>query len=332
MMLTGHIDVVPPGPPSHWRTPPFAATVADGRVAGRGAVDMKGGVASMLMAASVVREAGARLAGDIVFTTVVDEEIGGMGTLAMVDRGFRADAGLLTEATALASSPICHGILWGRIVIDGIGGHAELLPKSWDKGGPVDAVWLMREVLDGIDVLNRRWANDPRKRHPLMELPNQVIVTEVKAGEHPSSFAGAAEIIIDVQYLPWEKDDVGLGGHVKREVEAHLAELCRMDPYLRGHPARIEWILDADCAEVPDDHALLSMMDGVARDIGVKPRRWGLGAHSDMGLPNGLGQTPTINFGPGDPSQAHQPNESVAISELVTATKMIALALTRWCA
>jgi acetylornithine deacetylase len=64
----------------------------------------------------------------------------------------------------------------------------------------------------------------------------------------------------------------------------------------------------------------------------VKPRRWGLGAHSDMGLPNGLGQTPTINFGPGDPSQAHQPNESVAISELVTATKMIALALTRWCA
>ena len=197
-----------------------------------------------------------KLSGDIVFTTVVDEEIGGMGTLAMVDRGFHADAGLLTEATALASSPICHGILWGRIIIDGIGGHAELLPKSWDNGGPVDAVWLMREVLDGIDVLNRRWANDPRKRHPLMELPNQIIVTQVKAGEHPSSFAGAAEIIIDVQYLPHEKDDVGLGGHVKREVEAHLAELCRMDPYLRAHPARIEWILDADCAEVPDDHAL----------------------------------------------------------------------------
>ena len=332
MMLTGHIDVVPPGPPTHWRTPPFVATVADGRIAGRGAVDMKGGVASMLMAASVVRQAGTKLAGDIVFTTVVDEEIGGMGTLAMVDRGFHADAGLLTEATALASSPICHGILWGRIIIDGIGGHAELLPKSWDNGGPVDAVWLMREVLDGIDVLNRRWANDPRKRHPLMELPNQIIVTQVKAGEHPSSFAGAAEIIIDVQYLPWEKDDVGLGGHVKREVEAHLAELCRTDPYLRARPARVEWILDADCAEVPDDHALLSMMDGVARDVGVRPRRWGLGAHSDMGLPNGLGRTPTINFGPGDPSQAHQPNESVAISELVTATKMIALALTRWCA
>lgn len=332
MMLTGHIDVVPPGPSAHWRTDPFRAAIRDGRVIGRGAVDMKGGIACMLTAAAIVRESGMRLSGDVVFATVVDEEIGGMGALAMVDRGYRADAGLLTEATALASSPICHGILWGRILIDGIGGHAELLPKSWRDGGPVDAVWLMREVLDGIDALNRRWANDPRKRHPLMELPNQTIVTQVRAGEHPSSFAGAAEIVIDVQYLPAEKDEFGLGGHVKREVEEHLAEICRIDPYLRAHPARIEWILDADCAEVPDDHALLSLMSGVARDVGVKPRCWGLGAHSDMGIPNGLGRTPTINFGPGDPSQAHQPNESVPIADLVAATKMIALALGRWCA
>ena len=98
--------------------------------------------------------------GDIVFTTVVDEEIGGMGTLAMVDRGFQADAGIMTEPTA-SLSPICHGILWGRIIIDGIGGHAELLPNAWHNGGPVDAVQLIREVLDGIDMLNRRWSNDP---------------------------------------------------------------------------------------------------------------------------------------------------------------------------
>lgn len=332
MMLTGHIDVVPPGPASHWRTDPFKPVVIDGAVHGRGAVDMKGGVATMLMAAEIVRELGVPLSGDIVFSTVVDEEIGGMGALAMVDRGWRADAGLLTEATRLAASPVCHGILWGRIKIDGIGGHAELLPRRWDQGGPVDAIWLMREVLDGIDVLNRRWATDPIKRHPLMDLPNQVIVTQIKAGEHPSAFAGAAEIVIDVQYLPWEKDEMGMGGHVRREVEAHLAQVCRGDPYLAAHPARIEWILDADCAEVPADHPLLDTMAGVARSVGIPARQWGLGAHSDMGLPTTLGRTPTINFGPGDPSQAHQPNESVPIADLVMGTKMIALALARWCA
>jgi acetylornithine deacetylase len=332
MMLTGHIDVVPPGAAGHWRTDPFVATVRDGKLFGRGAVDMKGGVACMLEAAATVRELGIPLAGDIVFATVVDEEIGGMGALALVDRGWRADAAILPESTALAISPICHGILWGRIRIDGIGGHAELRPNSWDAGGPVDAILLMRQVLDGIDVLNRRWALDPRKNHPLMQLPNQIIVTQVRAGEHPSSMAGAAEIVIDVQYLPWEKDEFGLGGHVKREVEAHLARICAADPYLAAHPARIEWILDADCAEVPMGHPFLGTMADAIGAAGYTPRYWGLGAHSDMGLPTDMGNTPTIMLGPGDPTQAHQPNEMVPVADLIETTKVMALGIRRWCA
>ena len=331
LMLTGHIDVVPPGPADHWRTDPFRAVVADGQVTGRGAVDMKGGVASMLMAATVLRELAVPLAGDLVFSTVVDEEIGGMGALAMVDRGWRADAGILPEATALRISPLCHGIVWGRILIDGIGGHAELRPQSWDQGGPVDAIWLMRQILDGLDILNRRWANDPTKRHPLMDLPNQVLVTQIKAGEHPSSFAGAAEIVIDAQYLPAERDAAGLGSAVKCQIEEHVANICRGDPWLARHPARVEWILDADCAEVPADHPFLGVMEQALRTIGVAPERWGLGAHSDMGLPTEFARTPTINFGPGQPNEAHQPNESVPVAELVAATKAMALAIRHWC-
>ncbi len=98
------------------------------------------------------------------FTTVVDEEIGGMGSLAMVDRGFKADAGIMTEPTANRIAPLCHGILWGKIIIDGIGGHAELTPNAWYTSGPVDAVQLCRQMLDGIDILNRRWMFDPRRR------------------------------------------------------------------------------------------------------------------------------------------------------------------------
>ena len=122
IMLTGHIDVVPPGPAHHWTTDPFKPELIDGFVHGRGAVDMKGGVASMLMAVEFLKELGVPLAGDVVFTTVVDEEIGGMGSLAMVDRGYTADAGIMTEPTANRIAPLCHGILWGRIIIDGIGG------------------------------------------------------------------------------------------------------------------------------------------------------------------------------------------------------------------
>jgi len=331
LMLTGHIDVVPPGPKEHWTSDPFQPVVIDGFVHGRGSVDMKGGVACMLMAIQILRELNIELKGDVVFTTVVDEEIGGMGSLAMVDRGFRADAGIMTEPTSNRIAPLCHGILWGKIIIDGIGGHAELTPNSWYTTGPVDAIGLCRQVLDGIDILNRRWAFDPGKNHPLMDLPNQIIVTQIHAGEHPASMAGRAEIIIDVQYLPSEKDAFGLGGHVKREVEEHLHYICQADPYLRAHPARLEWILDADCTEIPAEHPFLSVFAEAVEETGLSPRLSGFGAHSDIGLPTGLGQTPTINFGPGDPAQAHQPNERVSVCDLLDCTKALALAIYKWC-
>ena len=331
IMLTGHIDVVPPGASDHWRIDPFEPVVKEGFVHGRGTVDMKGGVACMLMAVEILKELEIPLAGDVVFTTVVDEEIGGMGSLAMVDRGFRADAGIMTEPTANRIAPLCHGILWGRIVIDGIGGHAELTPNAWDSSGPVDAIQLCRQILDGIDILNRRWMFDPKKNHPLMDLPNQIIATQIKAGEHPSSIAGRAEIIIDAQYLPSEKDDFALGGRVKREIEDHILQVCQADPFLRRHPARVEWILDADCAEIPADSPFVSVLQSAVSDANLSPVLTGFGAHSDIGLPTGLGQTPTVNFGPGDPAQAHQPNERVSIRDLVDCTKSIALAIEAWC-
>ncbi|MBV9128934.1 MAG: ArgE/DapE family deacylase [Verrucomicrobia bacterium] len=331
ILLTGHIDVVPAGERTHWRHEPFSGLREAESIYGRGAVDMKGGVASMLAAAEILRDLNVPLRGDILFATVVDEEIGGMGALAMADRGYKADAGILTEPTRNRLSPLCHGILWGRILIDGIGGHAELKARHWDAGGPVDAISLMRFVLDGIDVLNARWQTDPEKNHALMELCNQIIVTQVRAGEHPSSTAGRAEIIVDVQYLPSEKDAEGLGGAVKREVEAHLFKLAQVDPWLAQHPPRVEWILDADCAEVKQDHPIIDTFAGACAGASHPFQLWGMGAHTDMGIPTGLGRTPTINFGPGDPSQAHQPNEHVSIDDLVTCTKVIALVIARWC-
>ncbi|RWR27066.1 ArgE/DapE family deacylase [Sinirhodobacter populi] len=332
VFLTGHIDVVPPGPAEHWNSDPYKAVLREGKVFGRGAVDMKGGVACMLMAVEILKQdLGLDLSGDVVWGTVVDEEIGGMGALAMADRGWRADVGIMTEPSANAISPICHGILWGKVIIDGIGGHAELRPNNWNTTGPVDAIMLCRQILDGIDILNRRWQFDPRKNHPLMDLPCMVLPTMINAGEHPASMAGRAEITVDIQYLPSEKDDHLLGGHVKREFEEHIAAVCQADPYLRAHPARVEWILDADCAEVPADHPFVRLMQDAISEYDLPTRLVGNGSHTDMGIPTELGNTPTLNFGPGDPALCHQPNEHVSVSDLVACTRAIALTVARWC-
>ena len=116
LMLTGHIDVVPAA--SGWTVDPFGGELRDGRIYGRGAVDMKGGVAAMVMALEAVVKSGVKLKGDVVVGTVVDEEAGGMGTLDLVAQGYRADACILTEPTNLKVAPLCRGILWGKLVIE----------------------------------------------------------------------------------------------------------------------------------------------------------------------------------------------------------------------
>src|SRR5450756_1322574 len=93
LLLNGHIDAVSVEPRELWTHDPFAGEIADGRLYGRGAADMKGGIASMTVAFEVLHERGVRLAGDVVVCTVTDEESSGAGGWAAVDRGVRADAG-----------------------------------------------------------------------------------------------------------------------------------------------------------------------------------------------------------------------------------------------
>lgn len=99
LLLNGHIDVVTAEPREAWTTDPFQAQVRDGRVVGRGACDMKGGVAAMVFAAEVLAAVGVELAGDLLLNTVTDEESTSAGGVASVWHGVRADAGIVPEPT-----------------------------------------------------------------------------------------------------------------------------------------------------------------------------------------------------------------------------------------
>ena len=328
LMLLGHADVVSPG--DGWTLDPFAAERRDGAISGRGAADMKAGMAAAVSALEILRAAGIRLRGDVLLASVVDEEAGGMGTLAVVDRGYRADGAIIPEPTDLNVAPLCRGILWGRLTIPGRASHIEMPQPHWRDGGAVDAIPLGRAFLDAIGALNARWAADPAKRHPLLPLPCQVLVSMLDAGEFPTAYAGRMRITFDAQYLPAEKDERGLGGRVKAELAAFFHDVAQGNDWLRENPPTLEWLVDADCGETPADHPLAQLLHRAAQTAGAASRMEGMSSHTDMGLLVNAG-IPTVNFGPGAPSVAHQPDEHVSEHDLHTATVALALTIAGWC-
>src|SRR5262245_7187878 len=99
IVLSGHLDVVPPGDPATWTVDPWAGEIRDGALYGRGACDMKGGVAAILAAVRSLAETGdlERLDGELVVALVPSEEDGGQGTLAAIRAGVRGDMAIITE-------------------------------------------------------------------------------------------------------------------------------------------------------------------------------------------------------------------------------------------
>ena len=194
----------------------------------------------------------------------------------------------------------------------------------------MDAIALGRAFLDALDGLNEKWTANPAKNHALLPLPCQVKVAMLEAGEYPTAYANSMTITINVQYLPSERDERGLGGRVKEELEEFVAQFTSKHAWLREHPPEVEWLVDADCGETPADNPLVELTRRSAEAAGAPGAVEGISSHTDMGLLVDAG-IPTLNFGPGSPSLAHQSDEHVSEQSLLTATTTLALIISEWC-
>jgi acetylornithine deacetylase len=134
--LSGHVDVVPVDPDAAWSHDPWGGEIADGRLWGRGSGDMKGGLAAYLVAAEVLAGSHAELRGELVFSSVIEEECGGNGMWAALRAGYTADATLVGEPTALDVVHAGTGVVWLRLVAHGPTGHAAFTGGD----GPFDAL------------------------------------------------------------------------------------------------------------------------------------------------------------------------------------------------
>jgi acetylornithine deacetylase len=323
LILNGHCDVVSPGLEENWRYPPFAGYIEDGRLYGRGAVDMKGGIAAMLEAVRSIQLSGIQLAGDLIVQVVPDEEASCMGTLSCCQRGYAADAAIIPEPTGLKVLVAMRGSLSGIITVPGRAGHAELTQPHWTEGGAVNAISKAVKVLVALDELTEEWRSRPDKQHRFLD-PDIIVPTMIQGGEWAVTYPESVDITFDSTFLP------GATGK-REEIEEKLRQVSDSDAWLKGHPPTLR---DADVwfygAEVDESEPIVQTAVGVLGELGIEPALAGMGSLTDAIHLINYARIPTISIGPSDQT-AHSADEHIAIGELVDTTRALALAIVRWC-
>ncbi|HWE58933.1 MAG TPA: M20/M25/M40 family metallo-hydrolase [Solirubrobacteraceae bacterium] len=337
LVLNGHIDVVSAEPRRQWASDPFVAELRDGRLYGRGACDMKGGIASMVLAAEVLAELGVALRGDLLVATNTDEESSGAGGSALVHRGLAADAGIVTEPTNFDTWVACRGSEYGVITVPGRPGHAEVRQPDWQRGGAVNAIEKAAVVLAAIESLRREWAGRREYEHPHLSPPS-LLATMVRAGEWPVTYPASCELTIATMYVAAQADEHGSGSPVRREVEEWIVRDCAArDDWLAAHPPMFDWWPNAVMPmDIPESDPIVAATTGASADIGRPGRLGGLDSWYDGATLTQLAGIPSIGYGPpgidaDGVSVAHMIDEYVPVDGLVTCAKGLAVAAMRYC-
>ena len=227
LLLNGHVDTVPLDAEGGWTDGPLSGSVRDGKIWGRGASDMKAGVAAMTMAVDVLHRLQLQPQGNVILEYVVDEERTGLGTLACVDRGYRADAGICCETSDLQVMPACIGRLWFTVHVSG---KPAGISASWQG---VNAIEKALQVVHAVRELQlTRLADEHHPLYPDNRGALPCAVNMFHSGTFPSILPDKAVLRGSLGLMPYEDP---------KEVEAQLArQIARMaesDPWLRANSA-----------------------------------------------------------------------------------------------
>jgi acetylornithine deacetylase len=321
LILNGHIDVVPPGDPERWSVDPYGAEVRDGFLFGRGSCDMKGGLAAASISVRACQKLGLAPRRPILLQSVIGEETGGLGTLAAILRGDRADAAVITEPTSLAICPVQSGALSFRLRIRGLATHGATREVGVSA---IDKFWPLWQCLRSLEEVRHQ-----RFEHPMYDgsrLAAPLSIGRLISGSWPSTVPDEATVEGRYGVFPDEESPAA-----RRELEEAVRKACSEDEWLRDHPARVEWIEGQFEAGATDPGApILRKLSAAHREVtGRDPVAHGVPYGSDLRLFTRYGKIPAILYGPGDVRLAHAADERVPIEDLLTAAQVMATLIVR---
>ena len=322
LMFNGHVDVVPPGDLRQWSTDPFEARVVDGRLFGRGSCDMKAGLVAALWATEGIRRSGVQLRGDILVAAVLGEEDGGLGTYSTLARGWTADACVIPEPTGLDLVPANAGALTFRLVVPGKAAHASRRTEG------ISSIEKFLPLFEALAQLEARRNRDPHPIATRWDIAYPLSIGTVHAGDWASS---VPDVLIAEGRIGVAIDEPV--EHARDELEQAVRSACDADPWLHDHPATIEWWGGQFASgRLADDSDLLDRVRRAHAAVGGSEQAaWLAPFGSDLRLMTGIGGVPTLQYGPGDVALAHAADESVALDEMHTAARALAVLAVEMC-
>lgn len=336
LIINGHMDVAEVSPDEAWETTPFTPIVRDGAIIGRGAADMKAGLAGALFATQLLHEAGIRLPGDLTFQSVIGEEVGEAGTLECCKRGYSADFAVVVDTSDLHIQGQ-GGVITGWITVKSKQTFHDATRRSMIHAGGklfgASAIEKMVKLIQGLQDLERHWS--VIKSYP--DCPpgaSTINPAVIEGGRHAAFIADECRLWITVHFYPNETHE-----QVAQEIEEHIRLVAAGDVWLRDNPPEFTWggssmIEDRGeifpSLEVDPQHAAVRALMGAHERIlnsqpivDVSPTVTDGGWFGDAGIPAAI-------YGPGDLGNAHAVNEQVSIQQVVDFTKVMLQFIYEW--
>ena len=308
LVLNGHMDVVGTDGMLH---PPFEPTTNGDRLYGRGATDMKGGIAAMCVAAARAAARGA-LASEIVIAAVCDEEFESIGTRALLADGLRATGAIVTEPTRMAICPAHKGFVWMELAFQGHAAHGS----RYDIG--IDAVRHAGLLLSALDHFERTTLSS--RHHALLGRPS-LHASMIAGGTGWSTYAEQCTLHIERRTIPGETAETSLA-----EIDALCATLAESHEGFRVS-SRVVF------AQPPSDLSVTAPLTQAVVEAahvhGDSAPIEGLSCWTDAALFNEAG-IPALCFGPGDIARAHSCEEWVERSQIERATQVLERVCAQW--
>ena len=323
LILQGHIDVVPTGDLNNWEDHnPWSGIIKNNAVHGRGACDMKAGVAANLAVARALVDSGVKLERPFAVHSVISEEDGGLGAFATMLRGHIGEAAVITEPTSGKVVVANAGSLTFELRVHGLATHGSTRfagQSAFEKFLPIYAAIVDLERVRNVH------------RDPLFKgnpMPCPISIGIIRAGDWVSSVPdllvaeGRLGVLLDEELSA-----------ARSAFEQTVANACKQDPWLNDHPVTVTWqggIFASGRIDLA--HPLVQEITDAIRTVENRNVSLGAAPHgSDLRLYAGIGGIPTLHYGPGDVRLAHGPREQVDIIELIRTTRSLALLAARRC-